>query len=100
MEHASGDSVVVRRGRVVANSLNDAETVMLDVEKGTYFGVRNVGKVIWEALESPTRIDDLVSRLVADYAVDDETCRQDVLAFINNLEAEGLVDVHPAAPSG
>lgn len=93
MEHDRTDGRVVRRAGVVANALSDSEAVMLDVERGTYFGVRNVGKVIWDAIETPIRIDDLVAGLVETYDVDEAVCRSDVLAFLGQLREQGLVDV-------
>lgn len=91
-------AVVVRSNRVVANELNDAETVMLDVEQGRYFGVREIGKFIWEAVDQPASIDDLVAALLQRYEIDEQTCREEVLAFLDDLADQGLLDVEaPAA---
>jgi len=93
-------STIVRRDRVVANDLNDSETVMLDVDQGLYFGVSNVGKFIWEHLEQPQSISQLVADLMAEYDVEESKCQQEVTAFIDELVAQGLVDVDdsPTAP--
>jgi hypothetical protein len=93
MTTISNQATVVRRDRVVANDLNDSETVMLDIEKGVYFGVQGVGKVIWDRLAEPTTVDDLVDDLVQQYAVDEATCRSDVTKFLGELAGQGLVDV-------
>jgi hypothetical protein len=92
------DAVVVRSNRVVANELNSDETVMLDVDKGTYFGVREIGKVIWETVAQPTSIDDLVAVLLERYEVDEQTCRNEVLAFLDDLADQGLLDIEAPTP--
>ena len=57
---------LVRRDRVVANDLNDTETVMLDVDRGTYFGVTGVGRSIWDLLAEPATPDTIVASLLSD----------------------------------
>ena len=93
MTTISNQATVVRRDQVVANDLNESETVMLDIEKGVYFGVHGVGKVIWDRLAEPTTLDALVGDLVQEYAVDDATCRAEVVTFLGELHDQGLVDV-------
>jgi hypothetical protein len=90
---------VVRRKRVVANELSADETVMLDVDQGRYFGVSEIGKVIWETVAEPTSVDDLVAALLERYEVDEETCRREVISFLNELADQGLLDVEDDAPA-
>lgn len=92
-------AVVVRSRRVVENELNADETVMLDVDQGRYFGVSEIGKVIWETAAEPTSVDDLVAVLLERYEVDEETCRREVISFLNELTDQGLLDVEDDAPA-
>lgn len=92
-------AVVVRSRRVVENELNADETVMLDVDQGRYFGVSEIGKVIWETVAEPTSVDDLVAVLLERYEVDEETCRREVISFLNELTDQGLLDVEDDAPA-
>jgi hypothetical protein len=91
---------VVRRDQVVANDLADDETVMLDIEQGTYFGVRGAGKKIWDRLAQPITQEALVASLLPEYDVDEATCRSDVAAFVSDLADHGLVDVSDHEPLG
>ena len=82
-----------RRDRVVANDLNDTETVMLDVDQGTYYGVTGTGRSIWDLLAEPATPDTIVDSLLAEYEIDEDTCRAEVHAFLDDLIEQGLLDV-------
>lgn len=93
MPTIADDATVVRRSRVVANDLNDDETVMLDVDAGTYFGVAGVARTIWDGLAEPTTPRSLVASLMSEYDVSETTCRAEVAAFLAQLAGAGLIDV-------
>ena len=42
------------------------ELLMMSIEKGSYFSLNAVGGRIWELLETPISIDELVARLTAE----------------------------------
>lgn len=94
MNDISTNSIIVRRDTVIGNDLSETETVMLDIDRGTYFGVKDVGKAIWDQLTVPCTFDDVCTTLRQQYDVDDETCRREVADFISYLVERGLVDVH------
>ena len=71
----------------------DREIVILSVERGSYYGLDEIGSEIWQKLESPVRVDSLCDALVAKYEADRSTIERDVLALLEKLAAEGLVSV-------
>ena len=71
----------------------DGEKVMLNIEKGSYYGLNSIGSHIWELLASPRTIQELVDVLTKEYSVEQEICQRDILLFINKLYDQGLVDV-------
>ena len=71
----------------------NSEVVILSIERGTYYGLDEIGTEIWQRLESPMRIDMLCEELAAKYAADRQTIERDVLALLESLFAEGLVTV-------
>ena len=88
-----GGATIVRRNTVIANALSDSETVMLDIDRGMYFGVKDVGKAIWEQLEKPTTLDTLCAALVQEHDVEEETCRREVTDFVSYLVSQELVEL-------
>lgn len=96
MPPISSTALVRRRDQPLTNDLSDTETVMLDTDRGRYYGLRDVGKVIWEHLASPTTIDGLCRHLLTRFDVDAETCRREVGGFLDELHKQGLLEIHEA----
>ena len=92
----SSGVLVSRRRHPLSNDLSDTEMVMLDIERGTYFGLQGVGKTIWDSLETPATVDELCVLLMDRFEVDGETCRRDVTSFLEALRAHDLIEVHGA----
>jgi hypothetical protein len=69
------------------------ETVILNHNKGAYYGLDEVGVLVWDTLESgPQTIDELCDVVVHTYDVDMDTCREDVDSLLKDLISEKLVE--------
>jgi hypothetical protein len=88
----SVDSVVVRRAEPLTAHV-DSELVMLDPRQSRYFGLDSIGNRIWALLEQPHSVAALCSTLEAEFDVTPETCRADVLGFLEQLREAELVEV-------
>ena len=67
---------------------------MLEMNRGKYYSLDDIGQAIWGRLSEPCTVGDLCARLAIDYEVDASTCRRDVLRLLEQLLAEGLLQVH------
>ena len=92
MTTISADTVVQRRPDLLANELSESETVILDVDGGVYYGLKGVGKAIWDNIDAPVRVDALCERLSTQFEVDLETCQRETTAFLETLQDRGLID--------
>jgi hypothetical protein len=90
------DTLVASEDQVSADL--SGEVVILGMKEGAYFGVEVVGARIWELLQTPRRLGDVVATLTAEYSVPPDQCAADVLAFVEDLAGRGLV-VRDAAPA-
>jgi hypothetical protein len=88
----STESTVSRIEDIVVGDIDD-EKVMMSVEKGEYFGLDPIGSRVWEMIERPVRVSDLIDALLAKYDVDRETCERDVLAFLEELHESRIARV-------
>jgi Coenzyme PQQ synthesis protein D (PqqD) len=70
----------------------DGELVMMGMEQGEYYGLRDVAATIWEALGEARTLDELCVSVSAEYDVAPETCRPDVSAFLDEMLAKKLID--------
>lgn len=76
----------------------DGESVILNMADGVYYGLNQVGHRIWEIIQTPTTIDDIVATLLDEYEIGADQCRTDVEDLIADLLEKGLVAVNaPAA---
>ncbi len=69
----------------------DGDTVMMSLERGTYFGLGGVGPRIWSLLENPTSMSAIVTAICAEYDVDEQTCTADVQRFLAKMIENELV---------
>jgi hypothetical protein len=84
------DAVVTRTVGFV-EAVVDEDIVALNVERGTCYGLDRAGSRIWKLLGTPIPIDDLCATLLAEYEVQPEVCKREVLALLEDLRAEGMI---------
>ena len=70
------------------------ETVILNHNKGAYYGLDEVGVLVWDTLEKgPQTIDSLCEAVVDEYDIDKETCKSDIDVLLKDLISERLVEI-------
>lgn len=75
----------------------DDEVILMSIEADSYFGLDPVASRIWELLEQPATLDELVGQLTAEYEVAEAECREDAAIFIEDMVARGLIRALDAA---
>lgn len=80
-----------RRTEIVSAMLGADEIALLSAARGKYYGLNSPATRIWELLESPKSIDELIETLMAEYEVGAEECRQQTRELVAELVAENLV---------
>ena len=73
------------------------EAVILNLNSGMYYGIDEIGALIWAALEEPRTLEYLRETILRDYQIDKETCDRDVIAFLADMNAAGLIEINDAA---
>ena len=86
------DSVVTRVEGFSTAQVQD-NLMMLDVQQGAYYSLDPIGAEIWNLMEQPTPVRDIVDRLKDRYAVSLEQCMADVLAFLEDMLKNGMIQV-------
>jgi hypothetical protein len=71
----------------------DGEVTILNTRNAVFYGLDGVGAFVWSHLAEPTRFEDLQRHVRDSYDIDAATCRADLLALLNRLADEGLVEV-------
>lgn len=81
------DDTRLRRNDDVIATQFDGETVMMDAELESYFGMAKVGTRIWSEIESETSYGELIGLLlrVAGGSVSEAKCREETEKFLADL---------------
>jgi hypothetical protein len=69
----------------------DEVVMLLNVHTGTYHQLNTVAGRIWDLLEQPRSLADLVNALMADYEVEEEECRAALANFLDQLGERHLL---------
>lgn len=69
--------------------------VFLDIESGDYLSLEGPGLAIWETLEAPLTVEQLLERLCVRYGIERERCAQDTMPFLQEMLASGLLRESP-----
>ncbi|NOT46205.1 MAG: lasso peptide biosynthesis PqqD family chaperone [Acidobacteria bacterium] len=71
----------------------NGEAVILSTKNGKYYGLNQVGRSIWKAIKNPTNLEEIQTRVMDEYEVDNETCNREVSSFLKTMWSEGLIEV-------
>jgi hypothetical protein len=84
-------SLTYRRVVDVEFSRLGAETVLLHLGKGMYFGLDSVGTRVWELMDKGATLERLCDELGREYDVELASLRHDLAQLLNHLVAEDLI---------
>lgn len=82
------------KGNIISDM--GGEKVMLSVRNGKYYNLGEMGGVIWDLIEKPLSVTELVAVLRSKYEVEQSTCEEQVISFLELLLEEGLIEVREA----
>ena len=71
----------------------DGEKVMMNLDKGEYFMMNEVGSRIWEIISEPVNVKGIIDTLRSEYEVDEETCKDTVVEFLGRLNNADLISI-------
>ena len=67
------------------------EMVLLDYDRGVYYGLNPVGARVWQLLAEGEAVERILELLAGEYDVAREVLEADVAALLGDLEAKRLV---------
>lgn len=88
----SDTTLVKRKDTVLSTKLED-EYVMMNIESGEYFSLKNVAAKIWDLIEDEKSVADVKVDLMKAYDIDAQTCDAEVAAFLNDIVSADIADV-------
>lgn len=89
---------VVRAVRSQVSTVLGGEAVMLELSRGVYFGLNEVGTRVWELVQEPRDVASIRDAVCEEYEVAPDRCLIDVEGLLERMRGEGLVEVVDASP--
>jgi hypothetical protein len=83
----------LKRAENILFSEIDQDKVMIDIERGAYFGMNPVAGEIWEMLEVSHTPQQVIEKLLAEYEIDAETCQTETLAVLQRMARLKLIEI-------
>jgi hypothetical protein len=72
------------------------ESVVLNFDDGVYYSLNGIGARIWELIQTPLKVSDLLATLVSEYDVEESRCESDMIALLKEMRGMRLVEVQDA----
>ena len=69
------------------------EVCILGLGSSEYYSLEEVGARIWEIIQEPKTVKEILDSILNDYAVAPERCERDLLAVLQEMADEGLIEV-------
>jgi Coenzyme PQQ synthesis protein D (PqqD) len=89
-------TIVVAAPEQVSCPLGE-ESAILNLKNSVYYGMNPVGARVWDLLKQPKSVTELRNALLEEYEVDEVRCGDDLLALLETMRSEGLIEVRGAA---
>lgn len=74
----------------------DNGIVMINVNSKEYVELNELGTFIWDFLESPRGLEEIVDRIAAEFEATHAQIRDDLMGFLNELQKRGAVSLETA----
>jgi hypothetical protein len=84
-------TIISRRKEGLLVSELGKEAVMMDIDNGNYIGLNETGKVIWDLIEEPLKVEDLIEKLVQKYDISKDQCSSETLEYLNRMQEQNIL---------
>lgn len=81
----------IKRNQEVLSGRIEEEIVLLDLDENSYVVINSVASRIWELIEEPVFFKDLIGILMDEYEIDEDSCKDDTIAFLSVLDKKGMI---------
>lgn len=90
--------VYIAKATVAASELNGG-AVLLDLDRSRYFGLNQVGELVWQQLSTQKTLYQLCDEVCRVFEVPKEVCVVDIEQLLNQLLERELIERHDALVS-
>jgi hypothetical protein len=88
------DSTLFAQSEGQISSILGDEAIILNSKTGKYYGLGSVGARVWQLLQNPKSVADVLTILLDEYDVESHQCERDILQLMQQLDEEGMIQTH------
>ncbi|NOZ20925.1 MAG: PqqD family protein [Planctomycetes bacterium] len=89
----------IRRTSNAASRDIAGEVIILSAKDSMLHTLDEVGSAIWNLLDGPRKVEEIVNGLLDQYDVEQGALQKDVIEFLGELMDRKLVEVCPSEPN-
>jgi hypothetical protein len=89
------NEMVVERGQGFITMPMDEELACIEEKTGNYFGLNTTGQLIWELLETPLTVEEIINSLLETFPEESHTIPQEIPDFLASLASLQLITIRP-----
>ncbi|GAB3508611.1 PqqD family peptide modification chaperone [Emticicia fontis] len=86
-------TIIVGKNNNLPTTILDDELIMMDIEKGNYINLNKTGNIIWQYIEPPISVEDIIQKLVEKYNIDADVCTSDTIQYLEHMHTIGLIQI-------
>ena len=89
----SGNTIIERNDADLISSQLGDDIVLMNSNTGDYIGMNAVGSDVWKLLELPLSLDEVTSRIVNMYEVDENYGKGKISGFLQRMLDNKVIQV-------
>jgi len=86
-------TTIVRKNTNFPTTILEDELLMMDVESGNYINLNKTGNIIWQLIQPPVSVEDLINKLVEKYKIDVDICTTDTIQYLEQIYKIHLIEI-------
>lgn len=91
---------VVSKDKQTASRIIAGEAIVLTPMDSKIHSLNETGSRIWELLADEPTVGEIVAQIHSEFKVSEEQARADVIAFIEELTAKGIITLGKSSKEG
>lgn len=91
-------STVVATENQISTEMDDEE-IILHLDSDRYYGLNDVGTLIWNLVQEERTVAEIRIEIVDEYEVEPQRCEEDIDAFLTELAEQDLIEITDATDS-
>ena len=84
------DRLKINAPKVVYETIDD-ETILLNLDRGVYYSLDDMGAVVWEFIEQNYPLGEIIKNIEKHYTDSPEEIEASIKQFLSELQEDGLV---------